>query len=148
VKKFAFRLQRVLKLREANEKLKLGEFGREQQKLMDEQTRLRLFEGERDFQLHEVRTARQKEFSVWSQGNGCRYLQRIGRVVEFQSMRVEDQQQSVLHARQIYLDARRDTRVLEMLREKKREEWQVETLLEEGKVLDEIGSRKPDGEES
>jgi len=69
-------------------------------------------------------------------------------VVEFQTARVEDQQRSVHQARDRYLDARRDTRILERLREKKREEWQVETLLEEGKVLDEVGSRKPSGEES
>jgi flagellar FliJ protein len=141
VKKFAFRLQRVLHLREIHEKLRLGEFGREQQVLMDEESRLKLFQGERESQISETRTVRAQPFSIWSQGINCRYLQRIGHVVEYQQTRVVTQEQAVEKARARYTEARRDTRVLEILREKKIDEWKRESLLDEAKVLDEVGSR-------
>jgi len=142
MKKFQFRLQRVLKLREANEKLKLGELGREQQRLMDEQTRLELFQGEKELQIRETRAVREQPFSVWAQGINHRYLQRIGRVVEYQQTRVNEQKSAVEEARVTYTEARRETRVLEMLRDKKKEEWTREVLSEEAKELDEVGSRR------
>jgi flagellar FliJ protein len=144
MKKFAFRLERVLKLREAREKMRLGEFGQEQKKLADEQTRLNLFRDERENQIRETKTVREKPFSIWSQGINCRYLQRIERVVEFQQVRVQSQQQAVEQARSKYTEARRDTRILEMLREKKVDEWARETLLDEAKTLDEAAARKPE----
>jgi flagellar protein FliJ len=148
VKKFVFRLQRVLKLREAHEKQRLGEFGREQQRLMEEENKLKLFRTEREMQINEARAERTEPFSAWSQGVSHRYLLRIGNVVDFQQTRVQNQEQSVTRARLRYMDARRDTRILEILREKKTDEWRAESLSEEAKVLDEVGSRKAGGEET
>lgn len=141
MKKFAFRLQRVLKLRETHEKLRRGEFGREQQRLMDEQSRLEFFRSERELQMCEARVVREQPFSIWSQGISCRYLHRIGHVVEYQQSRVQNQEHAVEGARTRYTEARRDTRILEILREKKMDEWKREYLLDEGKLLDEVGSR-------
>jgi len=148
MKKFAFRLQRVLKLREAHEKLRLGEFGFEQKRLLDEQSRLELFQGERELQIRDARSEQAQPFSVWSRWINGRYLERIGRVVEFQETRVQTQEQMVTVARNRYTEARRDTRILEMLREKKMDEWTRETLRDEAKTLDEVGSRKTDAEET
>ncbi|HEY3295746.1 MAG TPA: flagellar export protein FliJ [bacterium] len=148
MKKFTFRLQKVLALREAREKLRLGEFGREQQKLQDEQARLELFQTEREMQIRDTRSVREQPFSAWSQGISTRYMQRIGRVVDFQQTRVQTQEQALEQARHRYTEARRDTRILEMLREKKVDEWTRENLLDEAKVLDEVGSRNSQPEET
>jgi flagellar protein FliJ len=142
MKKFNFRLQRVLDIREAREKLKLAELGREQQRLLAEQQKLNLFQSEKDMQVSEIKRQREEPFAVWAQTANQRYLQRVARVVEFQEGRVESQGEEVVAARDRYIVARRDTSVMERLREIKREEWNYEALREEGKVLDEVGSRK------
>jgi flagellar FliJ protein len=142
MKKFAFRLQRVLDLREAQEKVRLGQLGAEQQRLNQEMQKLDVFKGEQVLQLQEARTGRMAPFSVWSQSQDCRYLGRISRVIDYQTGRVNVQKQSVEIARVNYVEARKDTRVLETLREKKMDEWKLERLREEGNILDEVGSRK------
>jgi flagellar protein FliJ len=142
MKKFAFRLKRVLDLRVAHEKMKLADFGREQQALRSESEKLALFQTEAESQFAEIRADRAAPFAVWNQNVNGRYLARIGRVVEFQSQRVRQQECSVETARLIYLDARRDTRVLEKLRETQWQDWNVESLREENNVLDEVGGRR------
>jgi len=142
MKRFSFRLQRILDLRAASEKARLADFGREQQRLFAEQQKLDLFVGEQITQIAEMRVGRSQPFAVWWQTMESRYLGRIGRVIEFQQQRVHTQTERTEGARGRYLDARRDTHVMENLRDKKREEWNQDVLREEGKVLDEVGSRK------
>jgi len=141
MKRFTFRLQRILELREAKEKAALADLGREQQKLNQEHVKLNLFRGEETSQIVEMRSSREQPFQVWMQSVNSQYLHRLGRVIEFQTQRVFAQSQNVEHARVTYFDKRKDTRVLEQLREKKHEEWTADTLREEGNILDEVGSR-------
>jgi flagellar protein FliJ len=142
MKRFAFRLQRVLDLRHAHEKQKLTELGLEQQRLDQERQKLQLFEQEKETQIADMRAARETPFSAWTQRISNHYTQRVARVVDFQTNRVHGQIQSVETARQRYLDARKDTRVMTRLKEKQLDEWQQDILREEGKILDEIGSRR------
>jgi flagellar FliJ protein len=142
MKKFAFRLQRVMDLRVAQEKVKLGQLGSEQQRLNQEIHKLDVFRGEQELQIREVQCERMEPFSVWAQTQNCRYLGRISRVIDFQHGRVQAQERSVESARLKYVEARKDTRVLEILREKKWDEWKLDRLREENKILDEVGSRK------
>jgi flagellar export protein FliJ len=142
MKRFAFRLQKILDLRHAREKLKLADLGREQQRLLREQQKLTLFRDEEQSQMDDIRSDRGQPFSIWLQQANCRYLVRIGRVIEFQVGRVHEQTRSVETARGRYVEAHRDTQVLERLRDKRREEWTQETLHEEAVILDEIGSRR------
>jgi flagellar export protein FliJ len=135
-------LQRVLDIRAAREKIKLAEFGREQQRLAAEREKLDLFTGEKELQLAEMRAGAAEPFSVWMQHTNCRYLQRIGRVIEFQEGRVASQSQAVDSARGRYIEARRDTQALEKLRETHFREWTGEWLRDEARILDEVGSRK------
>lgn len=147
MKRFAFRLQRILDLRRATEEQILAQFGREQMRLRDEQLRLTLFRDEQETQMTEVATDRQEPFTVWSQAATCRYLQRVSRVIEFQSGRVAQQCGQVDAARGVYLRARQDTTILERLREKRHADWLKDELRDEGKILDEIGSPPRDREE-
>jgi flagellar protein FliJ len=147
MKKFAYRLQRVLDLRAAQEQVRLAEFGREQQALIKEQQKLDVFRGEEALQMQEARSERHAPFSIWSQTLDCRYLHRISRVIDYQTGRVEKQKQAVDGARTVYLDAHKETRVLEILREKKLDEWKVDSIRDEYNVLDEVSSRKTGDEE-
>lgn len=142
MKRFSFRLQRILDLRAASERARLADFGREQQRLLAEQQKLDLFEGEQTTQIAEMRVGRSQPFAVWWQTMESRYLGRIGHVIEFQQQRVRTQTDCVEGARGRYLSARRDTSVMEKLRGKKLDEWKQDVLQEEGKILDEVGSRK------
>jgi flagellar export protein FliJ len=148
MKRFAFRLQRILDLREAQEKLRLNELGIEQQRLNQERHKLSVFQGEQELQIAEASQERHQAFSIWSQNLDCRYLQRIGRVIDFQSGRVAMQEQSLEAARVKYVEARKGTRALEILREKKLDDWKLDRLREEGNLLDEAGARKTLEEES
>ena len=142
MKKFSFRLQRILDLRGAREKQRLGELGRQQQTLRREQDKLELFHGEQRAQLEEMQISRAREFIAWSFQSGQRYMVRIGRVLEMQTQRVHGQEKAVEVARETYLEARRETSVLEHLRDRRREEWDKMTQQEEGKVLDDVGLRQ------
>jgi flagellar protein FliJ len=140
MKKFSFRLQRVMDVRAATEKMKLAEFGKQQQILLQEQAKLDLFKNEELYQYGAMQSERQKAFSAWMFAVGNNYMRRLGKVIDFQSQRVYTQQNSVAAARNVYLDARRDTAILEKLREKKREEWRQGELLSETVLLDEVAA--------
>lgn len=142
MKRFAFRLQRILELRQAREKACMIELGRERQRLQLENERLHLFQNEQKTQLEETKIDRMQVFQAWSQVANSRYLTRVGRAIDFQTQAVHQQERNVEVARHRYQERRRDTQILDQLREKKRDEWRAETLHEEAVNLDEIGSRK------
>jgi flagellar FliJ protein len=144
MKRFVFRLQRILELRQAREKASLAELGRELQRLTQENQKLDLFRGEEEAQINETRAGRAEPFTAWSQTTNVRYLQRVGRAIEFQTNTVRHQGRSVDAARNRFHERKRDTQVLDQLREKKRDEWRTDALREEAKILDEVGSRRKD----
>lgn len=142
MKRFIFRLQRILELRRARENASLAELGRELQRLTLENEKLDLFSTERDSQLQETRDGRSEPFTAWTQTANIRYLERVGRAIEFQTHAVRRQETNVCTVRRRFHERRRDTQALEQLRDKRKGEWQVDVLREEGKILDEVGSRR------
>jgi len=142
MKRFAFRLQKILELRQAREKESLAQLGRELQRLTQENQKLDLFRGEQETQIRETRASRAESFTAWAQTANVRYLQRVGRAIEFQTHTVCQQEKSVSAARSRFHERKRDTQVLDQLREKKRDEWRADSLREEAKILDEVGSRR------
>jgi flagellar FliJ protein len=144
MKRFAFRLQKILELRQAHEKASLAEMGRQLQRLTEENQKLDLFRGEREAQLEESRAVRGETFTAWTQSANSRYLHRVGRAIEFQIQAVQKQERCVAAARNRFRERKRDTDVLEQLRDKKRDEWRQELLREENKILDEVASRRRD----
>lgn len=147
MKAFKFRLQRLRDLREAREKDKLREFGREQRRLGVEEQRLTMFRGEAAQQMADMRDERNQPFAVWGQRASVSYLSRVDRVIDYQAGRVAEQERVAAQARNRFLEARRETEILERLREKHFDQWRRDALREEGKILDEIGSRKQDGDQ-
>jgi flagellar FliJ protein len=145
MKKFSFRLQKVLDLREAVERKKLGEFGSEQIRLDHEKEKLGLFCREEETHVQAVRTEQAQPFRVWTQKANHQYLKRIEWVIEFQEGQVQTQTRAVATARLNYIEARRDTRTIEQLRTQKLQEWTIESSREEDKMLDEFAGRMHSG---
>jgi flagellar FliJ protein len=145
MKKFAFRLKRVLDIRRTPEQLKLTAFGSEQRKLSVEEKKLNLFQSEATSQTLQMRTEQTAPFAAWMKNGNARYLKRISHAVDFQTRAVTNQKKTVEDARTDYLDARRRTQSIEHLRDKQHEEWRMEDLRDESKQLDEFGgSRRGD----
>lgn len=141
MKKFKFRLQRILDIRTVQEKVKFTVLGQERMKLEDEKHKLNLFEKESESQIAQIRTETQKPFKVWSQQSNVGYLKRLDSVIGYQKGAVAQQEDAVARARGKYVQAHRDTESLEKIHEKRLNEWKSETIREEGHALDEHGMR-------
>lgn len=138
MKRFAFRFERFLTLRRAEEQKKLKQFAGEQQRLEQERVRLQLFETERDVQLRSMRDAMLRPFVAGARGVDWKYLGRLERVREYQRGRVEEQSAATDRARQVFLEARRGVKSLEQLKETKRAEWWADAMNQEQKLLDDL----------
>lgn len=142
MKRFRFAFERLLKLRKSQVEMRSAELGQERLKLDQEMHKLKLFRSEADAQVAEMRTARLDSFCAGDQCVGAKYLARVGRVIDFQQGAVGRQQSRVEVAQARLIGARRDTQIMEKLKDKKQAEWQAVTSREETAQLDEIGVRQ------
>ncbi len=137
MKRFVFRLQRILDLRiqirdESRQELVLKNAYRDQQigilaDLQDEFMQLGLSEGGTYSAEEITRLANYGEFLT----------ERIKkqRLVVDEAIKIADE------AREGYIEASKEAKVLEMLRERKLAEYNLEALRKEGVLLDELGQR-------
>ena len=70
------------------------------------------------------------------------YALRVQQLIEGQLVKVEEARLAVFEARERYIQANKDAKALEMLKDKKREEYQQELLKEEINQLDEVASQR------
>jgi flagellar FliJ protein len=141
MKKFNFRLQRVLDIRTVQEKAKLTTLGQERLKLEGEQRKLDIFVRESGAQIEQIRQEQSQPFRCWTQQANNRYLKRLDRVIRFQKRAVTEQERQVANARGIYEKAHRETEALIKIHDKKVVEWKHDAGREECIELDEHGSR-------
>jgi flagellar export protein FliJ len=141
MKKFKFRLQRVLDIRTVQEKAKLTALGQERIKLEGEQRKLDIFVRESGAQIEQIRQEQSQPFRCWTQQANHRYLKRLDRVIHFQKGAVTEQERQVARARSNYEKAHRDTESLEKVHDKKVDEWKLEVGREECIELNEHGTR-------
>jgi flagellar FliJ protein len=138
MKRFAFRLQRVLDIRSRIRDERRQELGARQAELQREEALLAELEAE-------LLLARIEEGGTYSASElqmvGA-YAIRLRSQIERQLVRIEGAKQAVEEARARYIEATKDTQVLEKLREKRREEYTQEVLLEEGRNLDEVAVQR------
>lgn len=138
MKRFAFRLQRVLDIRSRIRDERRQELGARQAELQREEALLAELEAE-------LLLARIEEGGTYSASElqmvGA-YAIRLRSQIERQLVRIEGAKQAVEEARVRYIEATKDTQVLEKLREKRREEYTQEVLLEEGRNLDEVAVQR------
>ncbi|MCB1059370.1 MAG: flagellar FliJ family protein [Calditrichaeota bacterium] len=136
MKKFRFSLERVRRVRKIQETLRLSEQKRAERALKAQQEKLTMFTNERDVQCVTMEATFKKEFRVADRQTDWKYLERIDRIVGYQSGVVKEYKQHEHAARLKFMEARQKSLGLDKLGDKKREEWQKELISLEQKIAD------------
>jgi len=142
VKKFRFRLQKVLDVRRIRERQEQEKLQQAIRRRMEEEKRLGLLEKEEKDILQIMCKGRQSPFEVWNYTADTRYRVRVGEAKASQAGRIQHAAQQEEVRRQDLTQARRQTRVLERLRELRHADWKLEVSRQEDKLLDEIATHR------
>jgi flagellar export protein FliJ len=70
------------------------------------------------------------------------YSARVKQLIVDQAVRVEQAKKAVAEAQERYIQANKDAKAIEMLKDKKREQYNEEVLKEEGNQLDELAVQR------
>jgi flagellar export protein FliJ len=146
MKKYSFRLARVLRIRRVQEMLRHSELMARERALVEQQEKLKLFENERDVQFDSMALAQKQRLSVARQVSDWKYLGRIARVVEFQGDIVTEFDRRKEAAKARYFEAKKKKRALERLSDLHHAEWIKEMIREEQKIADEASTLRSRGE--
>ncbi len=143
MKRFTFRLQRILDIREQIRDEARQELGRRNALLAQEQSVLTRLEGE----LLRLNGASDGIVTAGNLLLTGAYALRVQKMIEQQSVKVEEARKAVVQAQERYIQANKDARALEMLRDKKRAEYDQEVLKEEINQLDEVAMQRASSRE-
>lgn len=143
MKKFRFSLERVLRVRNIQQSLRLAEQKRAEKAFGAQQQRLAMFTGERDVQSEAMVDSLSRPNRIADRMTDWRYLQRIERIVGFQSSVVREHEHHMSEAKRRFLLARQDRMGLEKLGERQRDTWFKEILREEQSFSDDISQSRP-----
>ncbi|MBK6766417.1 MAG: hypothetical protein IPG71_08890 [bacterium] len=136
MKKFRFSLERVLRVRNLQQQLRLAEHKRAERALAAQQQKLEMFAGERDLQCDSMQEAQQHEFRTADRMNDWMYLQRLERIITYQKAVVVEYSQHEQAAKKKFQLARQSCLGLEKLGDRQRHEWFGEFIKEEQKTAD------------
>ena len=75
------------------------------------------------------------------------YALRVQQLIEQQLVRIEEARREVVVAQEKYIQANKDAKALEMLKDKKRSEYDQEMLKEEINQLDEVAVQRAGAKE-
>jgi flagellar FliJ protein len=142
MKKFRFRLQKVLDVRRIRERQEQERLQQAIRRRMEEEKRLGLLEKEEKEILQIMSKGRQSPFEIWNFTADTRYRVRVGEAKVSQAGRIQHATQQEEVRRQDLTQARRQTRVLEKLRELRHADWKLEVSRQEDKLLDEIATHR------
>jgi flagellar FliJ protein len=138
MKRFRFRLQRVLDIREQIRDELRQELALRNQDLAQHARLLN------DLEEEYLRTGLQ-EGGIVTAGElvmtGA-YAARVKQLIVEQMVRVEQAKVAVAEAQERYIQANKDAKAIEMLKDKKREQYNEEVLKEEGNQLDELAIQR------
>jgi flagellar FliJ protein len=144
MKRFTFRLQRILDIREQIRDEARQELGRRNAILAQEQSILEGLEGE-FLRLNAVGDGIVTAGELMLTGA---YALRVRKLIEQQIVTVEEARKAVLAAQERYIQANKDARALEMLKERRRAEYDQEVLKEEINQLDEVAIQRASSRET
>jgi flagellar FliJ protein len=143
MKRFRFRLQRVLDIRDQIRDEARQELGRRNAELAHQQNILRGLEEE----LARLQPGKDGTLTAGELMLMGAYALRVQQLIEQQLVRVEEARREVVVAQEKYIQANKDAKALEMLKEKKRAEYDQETLKEEINQLDEVAVQRAGAKE-
>ncbi len=138
MKRFKFRLQRLLELRIQIRDEARQELGRLKMQLEHQVTVLKDLESE-SASVQRVGDGTFRAVELLLRGA---YIERLQRAIEQQLARIAETKRLVLIAQERYIQANKEAKALEMLRERKRDEYQLEALRDEVAQLDEVATRR------
>ncbi len=123
MKKFDFRLKKVLKHREIVENLKKEELGRAKSELKKESELLRRMEAKRRRTREELKERRVERISLPEALIYEAYLERMDKEVDLQCTKASQLSQRVDRMREDLLQATQEKRIVEKLKERKKAEF-------------------------
>lgn len=138
MKRFKFRLQRILDIREQIRDEARQELAVRNQVLAEQVSILKGLQEELvglDLRQSGILTAGELVL------NGA-YSERVKQLIKLQIVRVDEAKAAVDQAREHYIQANKDAKALEMLKDKKRELYTEEMLKEESNQLDELAVQR------
>lgn len=143
MKKFRFSLERVLRVRKIQEAIRLTEQKQAERLLQAQERKLEMFTTEHEIQCQSMEVAMLQEYRIVDRQTDWKYLQRIDRIVGFQSSVVKEYTQLEADARYRFTIARQRSLGLEKLGDKQREAWERDLIELEQQLADE--RRRPIG---
>jgi flagellar FliJ protein len=138
MKRFRFRLQRILDIREQIRDEARQELGRRNAELAHEESVLRGLEQE----LQRLRAEGDGIVTAGEYQLMGAYAVRVQKLIEQQYVKIDEARKRVLEAQEKYIQANKDAKALELLKERKREEYDKEILREEINQLDEVATQR------
>lgn len=138
MRRFSFRLQRVLDIREQIRDELRQELVRKNHERDDElQVLARLEQESLQIKIEEGGTYSASELVMFGA-----YSVRLKQLMEQQQQRVAAAIKQVEEAKERYIEASKEAKALEMLRQKRREEYTEQQLKEDGRQLDELAIQR------
>jgi flagellar FliJ protein len=142
VAKFNFKLESVLRLREKLEDLKKNEFGAAVRALEEERMKLAALEQDREDTINSFRQSINEGIAPDDINHHNNYLARLKFMIKWQHIMIERAEDFVEEKRLELVEAMRDRKSLDILKENKFEEFVAEEKHAEQKIVDEIVSYK------
>ena len=141
MKRFAFRLESLMKLRAAAEDAAKRVFGAARKAAEQQAGEVKRFELSETLAKSEMRSAQGTgEVRVADLMAHQRYLVVLGRRVAAERTKLAERESEATKARESLIVASRDLKTMERLRERRLGEWTVDMLKEEQRELDEASS--------
>ena len=139
-RKFVFRLESMLGLRRAFEEKKRNELALAQREVHETMNALlEMFQLEAR-EKDEARHHKQGAINIVTLRLQEAFLNHLTRRMSAQQEKINQARAKELKARAEYIEARKNVRLLERLKERKLRNWQYETSREETRNLDEVAS--------
>ena len=142
---FSFKFQSILDLKQRIEDQKKSKYGEANEELKNQKDKLNVLIEEREHQFELMREKGKEGFTPKELIVYNNYMNRLKRSIEIQTVVVEKAKAAVEKARLELVEAAKQRKMFETLREKKLEEYWEEYYKKEQAELDEVVSYKYNG---
>lgn len=139
MKAFRFSLESVLSYRRQVEEMRKREFALALRAAQEQQAALHGFYADEARAKEELRDI-ERRFEVADMLAQRRWLAALARRIAHARDLLRQRTEAQVKARGAYVQARRATRVLERLRERRKEDWSLQVTREEAKLMDEVAA--------
>ncbi len=140
--KFVYKMQSLLNVKSKLEEQAKNEYSAAQARLREEQDRLRILYERLEGYLEEGRQLRSKALNVVDLRSNTEAQERIKEFIEIQKLEVRKAEEVVEEARIKLVEAQKERKTQEKLRERAFDEFLLEIKKEENKEVDELVSYK------